>query len=77
MAKSYLDGSLRAARRIFGVHVGHRVTWFNKCVGGKLSGNRPGSRSQVKSNLATAARSCQGNRGRKWEARTPPVELYT
>ena len=62
MAKSYLDGSLRAARRIFGVHVGHRVTWFNKCVGGKLRGSRPGSRSAVRQSFSGAAQGCRGQR---------------
>ena len=60
MAKKYLDGSLRSARRIFGVHVGGHVNKQARCVGQELSGSRPGNRKAVQAALAAAARKCSG-----------------
>lgn len=58
---NYLDGTLGHARRILGVHAGkHRVTKFNRCVGAKLSGAKPGNRPAVHKDFAAAARSCKG-----------------
>ena len=62
MAKKYLDGSLRSARRIFGVHVGGHVNKQARCVGKALSGTRPGNRKAVQDALAAAARSCGHSR---------------
>ena len=66
--RGYLDGSLRAARRIFGVHVGHSVTRFNRCVGGRLKGLHL-SWAEMQDEFTKAAKGCQGIRGfsRKFE----------
>jgi hypothetical protein len=54
----YLDGSLKSARRILGVHIKGHSGRQAKCVGGKLRGSKPGSRSAARAALASAARSC-------------------
>ncbi len=59
---NYLNGSLKAARRIFGVHVGGHVNAQARCVGKALSGTHPGNRKAVQNALANAARSC-GKKG--------------
>ena len=60
MAKNYLDGSLHSARVIFGAHVGHSVTGFNRCVGRALSGQRGGGAEQAQYRFSGAAQSCSG-----------------
>lgn len=54
----YLDGSLRSARRIFGVHIKGHSGRQAKCVGAALRGSRPGSRKAAQDALSAAARSC-------------------
>ncbi len=58
--RNYLNGTLASARRIMGVHVGHTVTKFNRCVGAQLSGSHPGNRAAVQTSFAAAARGCRG-----------------
>jgi len=60
MAKRYLDGSLRSARRIFGVHVGGHTNAHAKCVGKALSGKAPGKGGleTVRKNFTEATKSC-------------------
>ena len=59
MAKKYLDGSLRSARRIFGVHVGGHVNSHARCVGKALSGSRPGNKDAVRAAFTNASRTCK------------------
>lgn len=60
MAAHYLDGTLKSARRILGIHVHGHTGRIAKCVKGKLSGTKPGSREAARAQLASAARSCAG-----------------
>ncbi len=55
---NYLDGTLKSARRILGVHIRGRKNKQAKCVGAALSGSHPGSREAARKQLANAARSC-------------------
>ncbi len=55
---NYLDGSLKHARRILGIHVRGRKGKQAVCVGKALSGSHPGSRAAARKALADAARSC-------------------
>ena len=60
MAKKYLDGSLRSARRIFGVHVGGHINAHARCVGKALSGKAPGKggKAAVRKNFIEATKAC-------------------
>lgn len=58
--RNYLNGTLASARRIMGVHVGHSVTKFNRCVGQQLSGTRPGNQPAVRAAFTAAAKGCRG-----------------
>lgn len=51
------------ARRILGMR-GHAVSAFNRCVGGKLRGQRGGSKQERNVRFAESARSCKGTRGK-------------
>jgi len=63
---NYLNGTLKSARRIFGVHVHGKVGRQAKCVGDALSGSRPGSRVAARANLTAAARRCgSGKKAKK------------
>lgn len=53
--------ALPLARRIVGFP-GHRISNFNRCVGGKLYGTHPG-RDKIRQDFASAAKSCAGKRG--------------
>ncbi len=54
----YLDGTLKSARRILGVHIrGHKGKQA-KCVGNALRGSHPGKREDAQKALAQAARNC-------------------
>ncbi len=55
---NYLDGSLKNARRILGIHIRGRKGKQAVCVGKALSGSKPGSREAAREALAKAARSC-------------------
>ena len=46
------------ARRIVGMP-GHASSKFNRCVGGKLFGQHPGSRAAVRVAFSSAAKSCK------------------
>ena len=50
--------TLPALRRVLGGR-GHEVSAFNHCVGGKLDGTKPGSRSAAKKAFTEAARGCK------------------
>lgn len=62
MSKHYLDGTLKSARRILGVHIKGHSGRQAKCVGQQLSGSHPGSRAAARQALASAARAC-GRKG--------------
>ena len=47
------------ARRIVGLP-GHATSSFNRCVGGKLYGTRPGTRSAARQAFTDAAHGCKG-----------------
>lgn len=47
------------ARRILGLP-GHVASRFNRCVGGKLFGSHPGSRSAARTAFTAAAKGCKG-----------------
>jgi hypothetical protein len=57
MSRNYLDQSLASARRIFGVHIGHSVTAFNRCVGKAMKG-ASGDKAAIQEKFKSAARSC-------------------
>ena len=48
------------ARRIVGMP-GHQASAFNRCVGGRLYGTKPG-RGGVRQAFTEAAKSCKGTR---------------
>ncbi|MCG7853542.1 MAG: hypothetical protein MIO92_13565 [Methanosarcinaceae archaeon] len=56
--KKYLDGSLRSARRIFGVHVGGHVNKQARCVGHGLRGMHFDNRKDALKALAARSREC-------------------
>lgn len=58
MAKNYLDGSLKSARRIIGVHIKGHTGAQAKCVAKKLRDTHPGSREEARKQLAKAAEQC-------------------
>ncbi len=60
MGVNYLDGTLKHARRLLGVHIRGRKGKLAKCVGQTLSGSHPGTRVAARKALAQAARSCAG-----------------
>lgn len=51
--------TLPALRRVLGGR-GHAVSSFNRCVGSKLYGNRPGNTAAVRTAFAAAAKECKG-----------------
>lgn len=55
---NYLDGTLKHARVLLGVHIRGRKNAQSKCVGKALSGTHPGSREAARKALASAAKSC-------------------
>lgn len=46
------------ARRIVGMP-GHVSSAFNRCVGGKLFGSRPGNRAKAREAFTEAAKACK------------------
>ncbi len=50
--------TLPVIRRVLGGR-GHELSAFNHCVGGKLDGSHPGSRSAAKQAFSAAAKSCK------------------
>ncbi len=49
------------ARKIVGLP-GHKTSAFNRCVGGKLRGQRGDAATRI-ANFSSAAKSCAGKRG--------------
>lgn len=54
--------TLPLARRIVGMR-GHETSAFNRCVGGKLFGQKGGGRASVRERFSAAAKECRGKRG--------------
>ena len=59
MAYNLGNLTLKQARAILGVHVGHSVTSFNRCVGGKLHGREFETRADVRKAFTGAANDCR------------------
>jgi len=55
---TYLDGSLKHARRLLGIHIKGRTNKQAKCVGQELRGKKFDSRAEVQDALGTAAKKC-------------------
>lgn len=60
MAVNYLSGTLKAARRVLGVHVHGRTGKQAKCVGRELDGQRFATRAAQREAFTKAAKACSG-----------------
>jgi hypothetical protein len=54
--------TLPLARRIIGLP-GHAASKFNRCVGGKLFGQK-GTKATIRANFTKAAQDCKGTRNK-------------
>ncbi len=60
MSKNYLDGSLKSARRVLGVHVRGRVGKRARCMGSELSGQKFNNREAQRAGFRAASKACGG-----------------